>query len=569
MLSKMTQMTLVQRQRRRVGNVNDHRKSRATAVNIALLLCFGSAALQTEASRLRTPRPALGQTVEDEQQIRTENNGRRTSQLSLLRRRRHLLDVENANKLASSSNNALSPPCDGSSFCVGQRLAANSPHVETVTRTTISQQGGGGGGAIPTNRNQGLLSATEELATPGGASIPTNPNQGLLSATEELATPLPTSTQSAYAPLATSTQIDYAGIPSRYTLALDCPGSDREKFLDCFVPYKDRDPTEGNVDYIRGWDEFRDELITVQANPTNPAKKQISIDFKTGALNGADNRPAIRLHSKLGFEYGSLFVVDVERMPALDGVWPAYWTCHKGGVWGGNWPGSGEFDLMEHIHGRRMDQMRTTLHTDFDQKCEVSMDAGSPGNLGPAGTRDLRLQRGNCEGYEGCEVDANQVPNGRGFNIARGGLHIMAVEEDAVKFWWVPRDQVTDANFPDADTAQGAFWEQKLQQIQPYVVFPLNHQNCPSRALFKTQTLIINTTFCGTWAGEEYQRGGLAACEALVRSDLYGKPEQKNEKGEDLWDQEGGIRTNFVFNSIKMFAKDDNSPAWDLSKPLR
>ncbi|CAD7963260.1 unnamed protein product [Amoebophrya sp. A120] len=542
----MTQMTLLQRQHRRVGtHVNDH-KSRAA--NIALLVCsFGSpscqpaAALQTEGRRLRTTAtPAVGKKDDDQQMIGTENkNAASTSPFSLLRRRKHLLNKNT--KFASSTDNTpseVSAPCDGSSFCVGQRLAVDVPDVKTLTRTTNS------------NSQQY-----------GGASNTTNPNQGLLSATEELAT---------------STQSAYAGIPSRYTLALDCPGSDREKFLNCFLPYKDRDPTEGNVDYLRGWDEFRNELITVQANPTNPAKKQISIDFKTGALNGADNRPAIRLHSKLGFEYGSLFVVDVERMPALDGVWPAYWTCHKGGVMGGNWygtdhaywPGSGEFDLMEHVHGWGMDQMRTTLHTDFEQKCEVSMDTGSPGNLGPAG-RDLKLKRGNCEGYDGCGVDANQVPNGRGFNIARGGLHIMAVEEDAVKFWWVPRDQVTDANFPDADTAQGAFWEQKLQQIQPYVVFPLNDQNCPARALFKTQTFIINTTFCGAWAGAVYQRGEKAGCEALVRSDMYGKRGQKNEKGEDLWDQEGGIGTNFVFNSIKMFAKDGNSPAWDLSKPLR
>ncbi|CAD7961145.1 unnamed protein product [Amoebophrya sp. A120] len=418
-------------------------------------------------------------------------------------------------------------------------------------------------------------------------------------------------------------------------LALNCPGSDRAAFLDCFVPW-DRlgDPTQGAVNYQEGWNR-RDTLIT----QTNDNK--VSIDFAKGrpALApddrkspdvGSDengNRYAIRMHSKFGFTYGSIFVVDVERMPAIDGSWPAYWTAHKGGVvpigeefwvprqgyWAedgwqfghAHWPESGEFDMMEHVHGFPNKEMITTLHTEFGpwRRDEGACPEGKPcvGNCNMFRTKTNRLnptedevgddvyeqcrpdpaneqhwyfpdnqcpdymtlylKMRNCEGYDGCGVLAKGIPNGIEFNKEQGGIHIMKLGEDKTDFYWIPRK---DANAISAEeSAQPEFWETKLQSLKPYVVFPLAHCSEASEH-FRTQTFIINTAFCGSWAGTEFQANGndqgIDACNALVKDANYGKKDAKSIY--PGWDDQVGLLmptehygTNFVFNSVKVFAK--------------
>ncbi|CAD7961147.1 unnamed protein product [Amoebophrya sp. A120] len=430
---------------------------------------------------------------------------------------------------------------------------------------------------------------------------------------------------------------------TNYRLALSCPGDDLDAFLDCFVPWdKVGDPTGGAVDYKKGW-EMKDDLITLRDNPDENAvmKKQVSVDFHKGKITTHANddwnnhRPAIRMHTKYAVGAGSLFVVDVERIPTIDASWSAYWTAHKGGIvplaWDtgfqpgdgfghSGWPESGEFDMMEHLHGFVNTEMITTVHsgatsynshscqvwpsrggtlgdsepssqevTDANEECKANHHA--LWNMTEGCKLPTFLKETSCYGNLGCGAYVRDVPNGVPFNKQRGGIHLMQLEEDEVKkFYFIPRNDVDPEVFTEEKTKQGWFWTEKLRPLTPYVVFPVNkNKNCNAQQLFRTQTLVLNTAFCGEWAGFTYNWGPRENdhppvpsdlttdearehwkatkwrenCNALMKDAAYGYKTQESkfaDLGEVLWDSEEGepdqgIGTNFLFNSIKIFSK--------------
>ena len=49
------------------------------------------------------------------------------------------------------------------------------------------------------------------------------------------------------------------------------------------------------------------------------------------------------------------------RLPRGRGTWPAIWMLHSNSVYG-NWPASGEIDIMEHV-GYDVNKVHATVHT--------------------------------------------------------------------------------------------------------------------------------------------------------------------------------------------------------------
>lgn len=147
----------------------------------------------------------------------------------------------------------------------------------------------------------------------------------------------------------------------------------------------------------------------------------------------------------------------------------------------------------------------------------------------------------------------------------------MSLDDNQAKFYWIPREKVEAASqdYAEANTVHGAFWESKLDtEIKPYVAFTFK-ENCAARKKFTTQTFIINTTFCGDWAGGIYALGQGPGCVALVSNAEYGKKGQKDSKGRDLWDDDG-IGTHFLFNSVKIFKKTGAADIdWKKAEPLK
>eukprot|EP00392_Amoebophrya_sp_AT5.2_P018358 g18878.t1 len=301
---------------------------------------------------------------------------------------------------------------------------------------------------------------------------------------------------------------------NKLQLATDCSGS-AARFLQCFRPFTESDPTSGYVDFLEGWNR-RDQLVN-----TLPPRQ---------GGRGRSRGPA--------------------GMIAPDGTWPAYWTTIRGGVAGCGWPAGAEIDMMEHIQGWGMERMVSTLHTLAG--CSMPTVQGVTNN-------------GNCEGNNGCGVTAESVPSGHKFNRQFGGIHVMewaeadparGVTDPAIKMWWFDR-KVADT-FSEEMMGLPAFWDKILTDNQPYVTFPLG-ANCQAEQFFHPQTFIIDTTFCGDWAGSVFAPPGgpygPQGCISVVGAEDYAKD----------WDTKTYPEQSksFIFNSIRIFSKDGTGEDWE------
>ncbi|CAD7972146.1 unnamed protein product [Amoebophrya sp. A25] len=219
---------------------------------------------------------------------------------------------------------------------------------------------------------------------------------------------------------------------------------------------------------------------------------------------------------------------------------------------------------------------------------------------------------GDCEFGMGCGVQTERpgtttqkVPSGNRFNYEKGGIHVMSFEAygdeetgapPAIKMWWIPR-KIADT-FSEKEKQDGKFWEQRLygtgpgasssgehqqgepQQDKPssaegvsssssssssgaaaggdlekpYVVFPMGTDNCPLKEFWGDQTVIINTDFCGSMAGNTWKAqspepgAGMKECQKAVGSDDYAKE----------WDDQddallSSLSSKWIFRSLRVF----------------
>ena len=175
-----------------------------------------------------------------------------------------------------------------------------------------------------------------------------------------------------------------------------------------------------------------------------------------------------------------LFVLDVLHMPFGCGVWPAYWLV------GPDWPSHGEIDIIEGVN--LQEQNSISLHT--DEGCTI---AGS-GQTGDFQTSDCNSA---VNGNSGCGTKLNEAstPNnyGAALNANGGGYYVTEWTSNYVKHWFFDRTTVPDSitnGSPDPAT---------------FGVPAANQQgSCDIDSHFGNMTIVINTDFCGAWAGWVY-----------------------------------------------------------------
>ncbi|XMB72212.1 glycoside hydrolase family 16 protein [Mycoplasmatota bacterium WC30] len=76
--------------------------------------------------------------------------------------------------------------------------------------------------------------------------------------------------------------------------------------------------------------------------------------------SGIYNSCRINTRDKFFFKYGRIDIV--AKVPKGKGTWPALWMMSQENKYG-NWPKSGEIDIMEHV-GRNENQVFLCLHTE-------------------------------------------------------------------------------------------------------------------------------------------------------------------------------------------------------------
>ncbi|KAI5777566.1 concanavalin A-like lectin/glucanase domain-containing protein, partial [Geopyxis carbonaria] len=214
----------------------------------------------------------------------------------------------------------------------------------------------------------------------------------------------------------------------------------------------------------------------------------IGADATALAPNG---RKAVRLESKKRYTHG-LFLLDATHVPAGCGTWPAFWT------FGPNWPSSGEIDIMEGVNN--MPENNIALHT--SPGCVVT----GAGGTGAVRTKNCDVNAAGQPANEGCSTrDLRPSAFGAGFNANRGGLYAMEWNSEAIKVWFFPRGSAP----ADAMGARPA----PENWGPPVAVF---QGACNIDERFREHRIVINTSFCGDWAGSVW--GQSAECAAKAAS---------------------------------------------------
>ncbi|TQS37549.1 hypothetical protein Golomagni_01971 [Golovinomyces magnicellulatus] len=258
-------------------------------------------------------------------------------------------------------------------------------------------------------------------------------------------------------------------------------------FFDKFDFFTEIDPNLGFVQYEDRNTASNSKLINV-----NDAQQvYIGVDYQnTYNVNEARGRPSIRLETKKTYQYG-LFVFDLSHMPANTcGKWSAFWTTNKQ-----EWPRWGEIDIIENIHETNVTM--EALHTSAG--CSL---AGNQISNQMTGTQKTY----NCDGAatsssygsqssgQGC-VAENTNPNsyGTSFNEVGGGVYVMEWNNQAIKIWQFRHENVPQDLSAGSPNPSG--WEMP--------VFSSAQGNCNIDEHFKDQRVIIDSAFCGNWAGQD------------------------------------------------------------------
>ncbi|CAO2658729.1 Nn.00g064520.m01.CDS01 [Neocucurbitaria sp. VM-36] len=276
-----------------------------------------------------------------------------------------------------------------------------------------------------------------------------------------------------------------------YTVLDDFTGS---SFLSAFNFFSGTDPTHGFVRYQSEASARSQGLVTVSNNSV-----YIGVDYKSKAPNG---RASVRLESKKLYQKG-LFVLDLAHMPSSTcgepdcqkrwrseakspnslsaiGTWPSFWT------WGSEkpWPELGEIDIIEGIHTNTVNAM--SLHT--ADGCAID----GKGSLGTSRTLDCYITAPGQTSNAGCAIQSSSTSSfGTPFNAAGGGVYATEWTSQFIKMWFFPRNAIP-VDLKSGDTVDPTKWGTPQASFQG---------SCDFDKRFGKQQIVLDTTFCGDWAG--------------------------------------------------------------------
>lgn len=242
------------------------------------------------------------------------------------------------------------------------------------------------------------------------------------------------------------------------------------------------DPTHGFVNYVSK--DLASQAGLIDRTPSGGMR--LNANHKH-VVNNPRGRSAVRIQSKKMYNPGTLFVADINHMPTTCGSWPAMWLLGADGLW----PTSGEVDWIE--GGNILEPHNLmTLHTTAGCKLNPQMTSHYIGIL----QSNIDCNVAASSDNSGCSIKGGQF--GQAF---KGGVYVLEWAYKGFNIWFFPHGQVPatlTTNQPDV-----------AHLGKPIAQFAGN--GCHWRAKFRKMKFIINTTFCGDWAGNVWKSGGCAA----------------------------------------------------------
>ncbi|EKM61024.1 glycoside hydrolase family 16 protein [Phanerochaete carnosa HHB-10118-sp] len=255
-------------------------------------------------------------------------------------------------------------------------------------------------------------------------------------------------------------------------------------FFDTFTFFTYPDPTHGTVNYTTADFAFANGLAYVDDNGTVFMKGDDTTQLAAGVY-----RNSVRISSQAQYNTG-LFILDLNRAPWGCGVWPAWWT-----VGGGQWPYTGEIDIIEGVHDNEHNQV--TWHT--GPNCTLTQNANFTGTIVTTNGQPNLDCDGNNNGNAGCGItEWSQASYGPTFDAAGGGVFAMKWDDTGIAVWSfyrqaVPQDVVQGEPSPD-------LWGPPVALLEP--------TGCDPIANFVNHSIVFDITFCGDWAGNSYATSG-------------------------------------------------------------
>ena len=327
------------------------------------------------------------------------------------------------------------------------------------------------------------------------------------------------------------------------------------------------DPTQGFVNYTRACMNINKCIVDT---PGGVEFRAITTDPANEDWYTKDNHnfylAAPRIESTKYYN-GGVFIIDVNKLPTACGTWPAFWLVGTPENWSENrsffkidWPRYGEIDIIEQING--MKKNHTTLHT--LPGCDATRKA-----YGAAFTDkyddcaccpDAQNPAGN--GFTGCAIDMEEDSAG----AAVDGYYVCEWELDKyMRFWYFERSKAPSGLQLAARKTGGKDTLDLTILGDPHTEHILG-SGCND--MFKNMHLIINTTFCGAWAGAvpgpcKQHWSKPAECNTYLINQLKSK-----DKGKDLGeDYKWSVNSVAVFQKPKTTTETSTTPTSTESSP--
>ncbi|CAE6513023.1 unnamed protein product [Rhizoctonia solani] len=279
-----------------------------------------------------------------------------------------------------------------------------------------------------------------------------------------------------------------------YTIAQNHSGAN---FFDGWVFTEGIDATTvGNVLYQSQAAALQQQLAYVD----NSGHAIIRVDNTTVGQGDTFGRASIKINSTATFGKGSLVILDANHLPYGCSVWPAYWSQ---GSPADEWPKFGEIDIIENVNMATVNQM--ALHT--TQGCTLASGTQVTGTI----------VSNDCfngtNGNQGCIVKgASEATYGAGFASAGGGVYALewSSEGNGIRVWFfqrssIPSDMASASPNPNNWGTPTAAWPES---------------SCNSSQFFGPQTIILDITLCGNFAGAAatFQATCSGVCTDLIKT---------------------------------------------------
>jgi len=287
-----------------------------------------------------------------------------------------------------------------------------------------------------------------------------------------------------------------------------------DNFFPQFTFFTGADPTHGTVNYVDQDTAFNDTLAYVDSDGHVIMKGDDTTFLPLGT-----NRNSVRVSSIPQYNTG-LFILDLNRAPWGCGTWPAWWT-----LGGGQWPYTGEIDIVEGVHDNEHNQV--TWHT--GENCTLTPTNNFTGTIVTTNGQPNLDCYGNLNDNAGCGITAwSEASYGPTFDAAGGGVFAMKWDELGIGIWNFYRSAVPQ-DITDGEPVPSS-WTKPVAYLEP--------SGCDPIANFVNHSIIFDITFCGDWAGNSYASSG---CPGNCSSQLM--------------DPANFVNASWDINSLKVYKK--------------